>query len=157
MSRTSYLRGGAVAFMAALFALALPGSATAAPAVPGADLVTAVDAPAGELCSFPVLIQVRDGTRLHDSGHGAVFSTGPLVAVVTNETTHASLTLNISGPTLVDRSTGRTILVGRELILQPASRNIGPPFLLVNSGRVTFTEQNTIATRTGKVRNICAA
>lgn len=159
MLKTPYLRAITVALAVAISSLALSGTASAVPAVPKADLVVAVEAPSGELCSFPVVIRLRDGTRPHDSGKGVAFLTGPLVAVVSNGTVGneiKSVTLNISGPTLIDRSTGRLILVGPALILQPASRNVGPPFILLNFGRVTFTDQNTIATRTGTFRDICA-
>jgi len=151
MSISQCLRSGTVALAGTLVALAFPGSASAAPRIPGADLVEVVRVDAGELCSFPVAIAVKDGTRLHDSGRGVMVSTGPLVAVVTNLATEESVTLNISGPTRRDGG-----LVGPALILQPASANLGDPFVQVNFGRVTFTEQNTIATQTGRVRDICA-
>jgi hypothetical protein len=154
MPRTPYLRVVPVVLAAALSALALSGTASAAPPLPGVTPVTIADAPAGEFCSFPVLVQAQDGQKAHTTG--VVLLTGPFVAIVTNKATGAKLTLNASGPTLTNRSNGHLVVVGPSLIGQPASRNVGPAFLILNSGRVEFTDNFTIATRSGKVRDICA-
>ncbi len=135
---------------------AIPAAGQAAPAAPGAQSVVLADAPAGEFCSFPVLVTALDGTRVHNL-NGTVAVTGPFPVTVTNEATGISRTFNASGPTLVDRSTGNLVLVGPSLIGQPASRNVGPAFLILNFGRTEFTSNTTIASITGKRIDVCAA
>jgi hypothetical protein len=135
---------------------AVPAAGQAAPTVPGAQPVLLADAPAGEFCSFPVLVTALDGTRVHNL-KGTVAVTGPFTVTVTNEATGVSRTFNASGPTLIDRSTGNLVLVGPSLIGQPASRNVGPAFLILNFGRTEFTSNNTIASITGQRIDICAA
>ena len=64
-------------------------------------------------------------------------------------------TYNISGPGF-DADGNATTVTGPQLIGQPASRNVGPPFLIVTYGRVTFTADFTIASLTGSVTDVCA-
>jgi hypothetical protein len=146
---------GAAAVLASAAAI-IPGIAGAAPAVPKAQPVTLVF-PAGELCPFPVEIVVLDGTKIHDTGNGDIIVAGPLSATVTNLTTGATRTYNASGP-LFFRSGPDvpTVGTGPQLILQPASREVGPPFLIYTTGRVTFTPNFTIASLTGHVTDVCA-
>ncbi|MCA1709508.1 MAG: hypothetical protein LC808_42005, partial [Actinobacteria bacterium] len=79
-----------------------------------------------------------------------IYSTGSLTATITNESSGETQTFNISGPTFNDGT-----LTGPALILQPASAGVGPAFLIVNKGRVTFTENNTIATIKGSTTDVC--
>jgi hypothetical protein len=146
----------ATAFAVALLViLAVPTAALAAPKVPGAEPVE-LEFPAGELCSFPVQFTILDGQRLHQD-QGTVILTGPFTVTVTNGASGASQTFNASGPTLVEPRSGALVLTGPSIILQPASRNVGPPFLIYHRGRVVFTENNTIASITGETVDICAA
>jgi hypothetical protein len=142
-----WVQTAAVAPAAALLLMLLPTTAGAAP--PPGQTFTA-DFAKGELCGFPVHFLVNDRTKLH-TGPGAVYSTGPLTATITNQDTGKTQTFNISGPTFKNGT-----LTGHALVLQPASRNIGPAFLILNKGRVTFTENNTIATITGSTTDVCA-
>ena len=148
MVSMKWVQTGAVAAAAALLPLFLPMAAAAAPAVPKGETFE-LSSPEGELCNFPVRIVVNDATKLHD-GPGAIFSTGSLTATITNESSRETQTFNISGPTFKDGT-----LTGPALILQPASANVGPAFLILNKGRVTFTENNTIATITGSTTDVC--
>jgi hypothetical protein len=146
----------ATAFAVALLViLAVPTVALAAPKVPGAEPVMQ-DFPAGELCSFPVQFTILNGQREHQ-GQGTVIFTGPFTVKVTNLGSGASQTFNASGPTLVDPRSGAPAFTGPTIILQPASAGLGEPFLIYNLGRVVFTENNTIASITGKTVDICAA
>jgi len=138
------------AIIAGALAVALPSSAIGAPAVPGVDPIV-FDAPAGEFCAFPIELSLLDGTKLQ-SGAGVVVSTGPLSVTVTNLATGISQTFNASGPTFRDGT-----LTGTAIIGQPLSRGVGPAFLIINRGRVTFTPQNTINTITGSQIDVCAA
>jgi hypothetical protein len=153
--RNSSLRGAAAVL--ASVAVIIPGVAGAAPAVPTGEMATA-EFPAGELCAFPVRITTVYGQTTHDTGPGDTLVTGPFTATVTNLTTGATRTFNISGPTFF--RTGPdvpTLVTGPNLILQPASRNVGPAFLIYTTGRVTFTSNFTIASRMGNVTDVCAA
>jgi hypothetical protein len=144
-------RAGAAAVAATgvmLAAAVASGPAAAAPAVPGAEPST-IEAPAGEYCPFAIEVTFRDGTKLHKEG-SALFSTGPLSVTVENVATGASATFNASGPTFADGT-----LTGTALIGQPASAHVGPAFLIINRGRVTFTASNTIATIQGSQIDIC--
>jgi hypothetical protein len=146
---------GAAAVLASAVAI-IPGVAGAAPAVPKADPVE-LQFPAGELCPFPVEIVVLDGTKIHDTGNGDIIVAGPISATVTNGTTGATRTYNASGPVFFRSGPDvPTVGTGPQLILQPASRNVGPPFLIYTTGRVTFTPNFTIASRTGHVTDVCA-
>jgi hypothetical protein len=145
-----------VAAVLASVAVIIPGVAGAAPAVPKGQTTT-TDFPAGELCAFPVRITTVYGQTTHDTGQGDTLVTGPFTATVTNQTTGATRTFNISGPTFL--RTGPdvpTLVTGPNLILQPASRNVGPAFLIYTTGRVTFAPDFTIASRTGNVTDVCA-
>jgi hypothetical protein len=135
----------------------IPSVADAAPAVPKGEPVMS-DYPAGELCTFPVELSVVSGQQGHDTGQGDIIITGPFTAIVTNLATSASEIYNISGPTFVeDGQEVPTAVTGPNLILQPASRNVGPAFLILTTGRVTFTSNFTIASRRGAVTDVCAA
>lgn len=145
-------RGTRYALLAltSLLAVAMPSLASAAPAVPGA-VPQVADFPAGEFCSFPIEVAFRDGTKLHKDS-SRVFSTGPLSVTATNLDSGASRTFNASGPTFRNGT-----LTGNALIGQPASRGVGPAFLIINRGRVTFNSDNTIRTITGSQIDVCAA
>jgi hypothetical protein len=145
-------RGTRYALLAltSLLCVAIPSLATAAPAVPGATPQVA-DFPAGEFCSFPLEVTFRDGTKLHKDS-SRVFSTGPLSVTATNLASGASRTFNASGPTFRNGT-----LTGNALIGQPASRGVGPAFLIINRGRVTFNSDDTIRTITGSQIDVCAA
>jgi hypothetical protein len=127
----------------------IPGVASAAPA-------EETIFPAGELCAFAVGITPFGTQKFHDIGKGVILSTGKLTATVTNKETGATQSFNISGPTL-GRGEVPTAVTGPNLILQPASRNVGPAFLIYTTGRVNFTPDFTIASRTGRVTDVCAA
>jgi hypothetical protein len=146
---------GAVASVLAAAAV-IPAVAGGAPTVPKGVTFT-VDFPAGEVCSFPVNIVIRDGTKYHDTGQGDTIQAGPLSATVTNTATGATQSFNASGPLFyTGGSATPTVGTGPQLIAQPASRNVGPPFLIYTTGRVTWTPNFTIASRTGKVTDVCA-
>ena len=134
-------------------------SAPAAPAVPKVEPFT-ITAPAGELCPFAVSIEIVSAAKQVPAlPKGDQIFTGPARITVTNTDANpdVSRTYNISGPTFVDTTTGSIVLTGPALILQPASRNVGDPFLITTSGRVTFTEDNTIEEIQGRVsHDICA-
>jgi hypothetical protein len=147
----------ATAFAVALLViLAVPTAALAAPKVPGSEPVVLDPFPAGELCSFAVELTILNGT-LPRPGQGMVIVTGPLTVTVTNLDSGASQTFNASGPTF---NNGQ-VLTGPAIILQPASLNVGEPFLIYHRGRVVFTANNdgilTIASITGETVDICAA
>jgi hypothetical protein len=145
----------ATAFAVALLvilALAVPTAALAAPKVPGAEPLELIFRDENRVCSFPVQLTILDGT-LPRPGQGMVIVTGPLTVTVTNLASGASQTFNASGPTF---NNGQ-VLVGPAIILQPADAGLGEPFLIYNRGRVVFTENNTIASITGKTVDICAA
>src|SRR3954454_19038981 len=125
--------------------------AHAAPTVPGGSTFT-LTFPAGEICSFPISLTVSSNAKMYDSGQGVIVATGPTVATVTNLASTTSQTYNISGPELAGN-----VDVGPWLIFQPASRNVGPPFLILTHGRVTFTPINTIDRVRGNVTDVCAA
>ena len=147
----------ATAFAVALLViLAVPTAALAAPKVPGAEPLELIFRDENRVCSFPVQLTILDGT-LPRPGQGMVIVTGPLTVTVTNLDSGASQTFNASGPTLVEPRSGALVLTGPSIILQPASRNVGPPFLIYHRGRVVFTENNTIASITGETVDICAA
>jgi hypothetical protein len=149
-----FLGAGAVLASAAAIT---PGVGSAAPAVPKAEPVT-FEFPAGELCPFPVELVVLDGTKIHVTGTGDTIVAGPFSATVTNGTTGATRTYNISGPTFFTSGPDvPTVSTGPQLILQPASRHVGPPFLIYTTGRVTWAPNFTIASRTGHVTDVCAA
>ena len=76
---------------------------------------------------------------------------------MTNKQTGATKSYNISGPTFGSPGEVPTAVTGPNLILQPASREVGPAFLIYTTGRVTFTPEFTIASRTGRVTDVCAA
>jgi hypothetical protein len=131
----------------------------AAPAVPNGE-TSVIDAPADELCPFAVSIEVVSAAeeRPGSTDDNLIF-TGPARITVTNTETDVSRTYNISGPTFIDTTTGPNglVLTGPALILQPASFGLGDPFLITTSGRVSFTEDNTIDRIQGRIaHDICA-
>lgn len=154
--RKRLFRAFGVAFLvgAGLAGAIIPGVAAAAPVVPGGQQFK-LDFPAGEFCAFPVEIAGVDGQVTHDTGTGDMLVIGPAAATVTNLDTGAMRTFNVSGPTHI-AADGSTVDTGPFLIGQPASRNVGPPFLIYTTGQVTFTPEDTIATRTGAVTDVCA-
>jgi hypothetical protein len=134
----------------------------AVPAVPNGQ-TSLIEAPAGELCQFAVSIEVVSAAKERPgSTSDNLILTGPARITVTNTTADpdVSRTYNISGPTFIDTTTGPTglVLTGPALILQP--RSLHPeddPFLITTSGRVTFTEDNTIDSIQGRItHDICA-
>jgi len=85
--------------------------------------------------------------------------TGPARITFTNTETDVSRTYNISGPAFIDTTSGPNglVLTGPALILQPASIHPEDPFLITASGRVSFTEHNTIDSIQGRItHDICA-
>jgi hypothetical protein len=156
LPRAQVVRFGAVASVLAAAAAIIPGVAGADPAVPKGVTVVA-DFPAGEVCPFPVNIVVRDGTKIHDTGQGDIIIAGPLSATVTNTATGATQSFNASGPLFITGGSATpTVGTGPQLISQPASRNVGPPFLIYTTGRVTFTAIFTIESFSGRVTDVCA-
>lgn len=136
-----------------LAALLAGGAATAgaAPTVPGGNVsVQILDA--GEFCPFSVELTLVDNETFRDPADGHVYYTGAERGTAKNLATGAVRTYNLSGPGF----DGGNTIAGPQLIGQPASRNVGPPFLIVNYGRVTFTPDFTIATRTGRYTDVCA-
>src|SRR5215218_3644537 len=122
-----------------------PRGADAAPAVPNGVPVE-IDFPPGELCAFPVMLTIVSGQQTHDTARGDIIGTGPFTATGTNTMTGATPTYNISGPTFLEQGQENpTAVAGPNLILQPASRNVGPAFIILTTGRVTFTPDFTIA------------
>jgi hypothetical protein len=142
---------------ALLLLLTSPATASAQPAVPGAELVPIPGSPfpAGELCDFPVAISAASNVKIHDV-NGVILATGPAVARVTNTSSGATQDINISGPTQINRTTGTIVAGGAWLILQPASAGLGDPFLITNNGRIEFAPNGTIASRTGSRTDLCA-
>jgi hypothetical protein len=123
-----------------LLLLAQPASsAPAAPAAPAAPKgeTTAFTLAAGVVCPFGVEITATSG-QLERAAlpNGLVIIAGPAVATVTNQTTGAAETYNVSGPARFDPATGRVVATGQNLIIGPA--DAGGPFLIVTSGRVSF-------------------
>jgi hypothetical protein len=112
--------------------------------------------PAGELCAFAVGITPFGAQKFHDLGRATSSPPEGSQRPVTNKQTGATKSYNISCPTL-GRGEVPTAVTGPNLILQPASRNVGPAFLIYTTGRVTFTPDFTIASRTGRVTDVCAA
>lgn len=149
--RVAKVHGRRLAYLAAASAAVsiAPSAATAAPAVPGAEPVV-FSVPAGEYCAFPLQFSFLDGSKLHKDTN-ALFSTGPLSVTITNLDSGAAQTFNASGPTFRDGT-----LTGNALVGQPLSRGVGPAFLLINRGRVTFTNNNTIDTITGSQIDVCS-
>ena len=129
-----------VVSVAALLILAHPASSV--PAVPKGQTVTFNP---GVVCSFGVEITATS-QQLERSTlpNGVVIITGAAIATVTNLTTRASATYNISGPTRFDPATNRLVLTGNNLIIGPADS--GGPFLIVTSGLVSFIANQPIDT-----------
>ncbi len=105
---------------------------------------------AGEVCDFPVLVNFWGTQKPHDQG--AVDATGRFIIQIVNQDSGAQVTLNASGPSL----RGGAVEVGPWVVFQPASRNVGPAFLIYHRGHTTFTEQITIDTIHGHTVDVCA-
>jgi hypothetical protein len=131
----------------------------AAPAVPNGETFF-IEGSAGEYCPFAVSIEVVSAAKERPgSTDGNLILTGPARITVTNTETDMSRTYNISGPTFIDTTTGPNglVLTGPALILQPASIHPEDPFLITTSGRVSFTEDNTIDRIQGRIaHDVCA-
>jgi hypothetical protein len=114
------------------------GLASAAPAVPNSEPFTFLEAKAGQVCSFDILVTVTANQLVRTTlPNGDLVITGPGTATVTNqEPGGESATYNISGPGTFDPETGRLTLFGQSLIVQP--KKVGDPFLITTSGQVSF-------------------
>jgi hypothetical protein len=64
---------------------------------PGGETST-VSFPAGEYCPFPIQLTLVNNEKPHDTGQGVVVYTGAASGTVTNLTTGATHTYNLSGP-----------------------------------------------------------
>jgi len=114
-----------------------PGLASAQPAVPKGERFTFLEAKAGVVCPFPVLITaVADQLVRTTLPNGVQVITGPGTATVTNEATGEQAEFNISGPGQFDPATNRLNLFGQSLIVQ--TLKVGEPFLITTSGQVGF-------------------
>jgi hypothetical protein len=141
-------RIGVAAAVAVILPMLSPLAAVAAPAEPQPFELTL---PAGEVCTFPIRISGTSEQRYHDNP-GVIAWTGPLTATITNLGTDKAETLNIPGPQQKDGTA-----VGPWLILQFASTHPDNHFMILNKGRVEFASDGTIAQRTGKMTDLCAA
>ncbi|GAA4913653.1 hypothetical protein EV188_110102 [Actinomycetospora succinea] len=113
------------------------GSGVALPNPPGGQTSTFIDAAAGEVCTFPVLVETTAAQNVRATlPNGLLVITGPATATATNKATGESRSYNISGPGKFDPATNRLTLAGQSLIVQPSS--VGSPFLITTSGRVGF-------------------
>jgi hypothetical protein len=118
----------------AAIVLLSPQAAMSAPPVP---TTTIIDFAAGEVCSFPVhIVAVGTANFRRQLPNGVQIFTGPLTATVTNVTTNASRTYNVSGPVFYDPQTNQIVEQGSNLI--SAIPTSGGPFLIVTDGRVGF-------------------
>src|SRR5262245_60890531 len=106
-----------------------PAIASAVPAVPQGPSVT-FQADPGEFCAFGLEFTFVGAQAEHDTGHGDIIFTGPVAVTVTNLASHATQSYNVSGPTFLSAD-GLMTLTGPAIIGQPASRNIGPAFLIL--------------------------
>ena len=115
----------------------------AAPNPPGGGALEYLTASAGEICPFPLRIDITAAQAVRTTlPNGLLLITGPATATVTNTESQESLTYNISGPGTFDPTTKRYTLFGQSLIVQPSS--VGTPFLITTSGRVSFIENQSI-------------
>jgi hypothetical protein len=131
----------------------------AAPAVPKVEPSFSTY-PKDELCPFAVGFEVVSAAKERPgSTDDSLIFTGPARITITNLDAGVSRTYNISGPTFIDKTTEPNgfVLTGQALILQPASLDIGPAFLITTSGRVTFDENNNIDIHHGRItHDVCA-
>jgi hypothetical protein len=128
---------------AALLLLSTPPAVSAPPAPGGAPSMDPIIFAAGERCPFPIAITVRDNSAVrHELPSGILIISGQVRATVTNMETDASRAYNISGPVTFDPATNRVVMVGSSLIGAPP--DIGGPFLIVTSGRVSFIDGQPI-------------
>ena len=134
-----------------------------------------IEAAAGEVCAFPVLIEFLDSknkalTFTDKSGTPVrQIITGKLRARVTNLVTEESLVMNISGPAFLSfTEEGRPATVtlgGRALLILRAGIDVAPPGVFLTSGRVvlaiSFTidkeagEVAAIVSQTGRMQDLC--
>jgi hypothetical protein len=132
-------------------------AAIAAPTVPNGTTSTFLDAPAGEVCPFHVVVTITANSTIRAiRPNGVQVIAGPGVATATNEDTGRSATYNVSGPGTFDPATNRLTLFGQGLIDQPSS--VGSPFLITTSGKVSFIVEQPIdqALRGHISHDICA-
>lgn len=130
-------RAVVVPLLSCITLLLAAGLASAAPAVPKGETFTFLEARAGQVCSFDVLVTATTNQLVRTTlPNGVLVITGPGTATVTNQETGESATYNISGPGTFDPETGRLTLFGQSLIVQP--KNVGDPFLITTSGQVSF-------------------
>jgi hypothetical protein len=116
-----------------------------------------VDFAAGQLCSFPVELQVADNTHQRAiTGQGTTIYTGSLVVTAVNTATGTSRTYNVSGPTFA-HADGTVTLTGSAFVTQVASDNLGRTFAIVTNGRVTFQPHHPIESFSGHIaHDVCA-
>ncbi len=126
---------------------------------------------AGEVCAFPVLIEVVGNkekalTFTDDSGNPVrQIITGTLRVRVTNEASGEALVVNVSGPvflTFTEGGLATVTLGGRALLFLRAGIDAPPAGVFLTSGRVVLAigpegEVTEIVSRTGRIQDLCAA
>lgn len=127
-----------VPLLSVITLLVAVGLASAAPAVPKGETFTFLEAEAGQVCSFAVLVTITANQSIRTTlPNGVWVITGPGIATVTSQDDpDESATYNVSGPGQFDPATGRLVLFGQSLIVQPL--DVGDPFLITTSGKVGF-------------------
>ena len=138
----------------AIALLSFAGPAWAAPEVPKVTPFE-VPVPAGELCSFPVLLEGKDGsaerTTLPD---GTVILTGPIVLTITNETNGSSATFNASGPSFT--SGNQVVITGPAVVLLFAEFAPPGPGIIATHGRGTIENLDfNLDTFKGRTSDVC--
>ena len=104
------------------------------------------------VCSFNVdATLLADNEFEMDFSNGATIITGRLVYRLTNDTTHKSLVVNISGPGFFTADT--TLLTGNSLIFGFAS----PSGLFLTRGPVTPDTNGSFTTTSAATVDLCAA
>ncbi len=130
-----------------------------------------IEAAAGEVCAFPVLIEFLESknkavTFTDDSGTPLrQIITGRLRARVTNLTTDESLVVNVSGPAFLSftaEGLATVTLGGRGLLILRAGIDVAPAGVFLTSGRVVLAigpagEVAGIISQTGQMQDLCAA
>jgi hypothetical protein len=145
------------ATLALAAACALVG-ATAA----GADqpVKTAVDNQqfSGEFCAGATITVTPTASKefVKEFSNGSAVITGTFKAVLTNDKTGASVTVNASGPGFFPADGNSAVLRGLTLLLftQGTFGSGSPPTLLLTSGTTTVTDEGF--TTTGATRDLCA-
>ena len=143
-----------VPIVGAIALLMSAGPALAAPEVPNVTPFE-VTIPAGDLCSFEVIIAGRNGqverTTLPD---GTVILTGPFVATFTNTTNDRSATFNVSGPMFTSGTT--QVIVGTAVVLLFNEFAPPGPGIIATKGRGTIENLDfNIDTFKGKTSDVC--